>query len=347
MAGKSRRTDPSLKQKLFSCGYEFDFFQAVFLLNRIFSERKGVGEAAKPSHEVVRFSARAAMDFPASSIDSIYERQNGQTGMTVSFMGLTGPQGILPSSYTELVIAQNAAKSTALADFFDVFNHRLISLFYRAWAKHHFAVNYEREQSGIKGADRFTTYLFSLIGMGTVGLRDRLPIPDLALLRYAGLIAQRPHSASALRALLADFFDVPVEIDQMRGKWLPMGEANLSYLNEPGPHNQLGLGAIAGDAIWDVQSEFQIRLGPLGLESFVRFLPVGDACRVLRGLTQYFVDTHLSFTIQVLVKASEVPECRLTDEGLDAPRLGWIGWLKTDPFIHDADEAVFEASEAA
>jgi len=46
------------------------------------------------------------------------------------------------------------------------------------------------------------------------------------------------------------------------------------------------------------------------------------------------------FDVQVFLRAAEVPYCRLDDEGFDAPRLGWIGWLKTGEFVADAGDAV-------
>ncbi len=346
MASTGRRTNPGLKDLLFSRGYDFEFFQAVHLLTRMQPERKPVGRSAAPRQEIVRFGAHASISFPASQIHSIEEKR-GQARMTVAFLGLTGPQTVLPLQYTELLIERILSKDESFAEFLDIFNHRLISLFYRAWEKHHFPVGYERERAGDTGADQLTRHLFALIGMGTAGLQNRLPIPDLALLRYAGLIAQRPHSASALRGLLADYFYLPVEVDQFRGKWLPLEDANLAYLSEPGLHNQLGLGAIAGDAVWDTQAQFRLRVGAIVLKQFVQFLPDQPAYRTLTETTRYFCGEALEFEVQLVLKAAEVPPCRLTDETFDAPRLGWLGWLKTDEFEHDAADAVFLEKGAA
>jgi type VI secretion system protein ImpH len=341
MATQGQRAAASLKEKLFQSGYDFDFFQAVHLLSRIYSNREPVGHDATPGDEIVRFGAHASMEFPASQIHEIYEKENGQPAMTVSFLGLTGPKGILPSHYTELVLSRIASSDGALARFLDIFNHRLLSLFYRAWEKHHFAVGYEREQAGQKGADRFTSYLFALIGMQPSALRGRLPIPDLALLRYGGLIAQRPQSASALAAILSDYFGLPVHINQFVGKWLTIDQASLSFLDGPGQHDQLGFGAIAGDAVWDRQSNFRVRVGPVGIEQFLAFLPDQPGYRVLIELTRYLAGTVLEFEVQLVLKAAEVPHCKLTDEAADAPRLGWLGWLKTDEFQEDASDATF------
>ena len=131
-----------------------------------------------------------------------------------------------------------------MVDFLDMFNHRLISLFYRAWKKHHFYIAYE--ESHFTGRpDPFGERLASLIGMGTAGLIGRLPLRDEALLFYAGLIRQRPHSASALRGILRDYFQVQIEIDQCLGTWYTLRDPERSYMNRDGLQNQLGGAAIA------------------------------------------------------------------------------------------------------
>ena len=71
--------------------------------------------------------------------------------MTVNFMGLTGPLGILPYSYTEFMLERMRAKDSSLQDFLDIFNHRMISFFYRAWEKYRFPVTY-----CLGDEDRFT-----------------------------------------------------------------------------------------------------------------------------------------------------------------------------------------------
>ena len=347
------RPDPSLEETLFAVGYEFEFFQAVRLLARTSAERKAVGSTAKPKDEFVRFGqlgscrdvreARLSMAFPASAVHAI-ERipdSDDPASMTVAFFGLTGAQGVLPLCYTEWMVARRAAKDDTLAAFFDLFNHRLISLFYRAWEKHRPPVLYELAAVRGQQPDAFTQYLFDLIGMGTAGLRGRMRVQDESLLRYAGLIEQRPLSASALRGILRDYFSAPVEIEQCVGDWYELEEADRCYLAPELLRNQLGEAAFLGDEVWNQQSLFRIRLGPLGLERFLEFLPNGPAMGKLVELTTYLVGLAMAFDVQVVLRAEDVPNARLADEGIDAPRLGWIGWLKTAEFEAAAGDAVF------
>ncbi len=343
MASSRRRTDPSVEESLFDRGYEFEFFQAVRLLGRLFPDRKDVGSAAKPSEEVARFAARLSLAFPPSAIYEVEHTPDSPepARMTVAFMGLTGTQGILPLHYTEYLLARKAAKDDTFAAFLDLFNHRLLSLFYRAWQKHHPTVLYESGALQSRQPDPFTQYLFDVIGMGTGGLRKRMGVGDESLLLYAGLLAQRPHSAIALRNILRDYFSAPIQIDQCLGTWYELEDQDRSYLSDESERNQLGEAAFIGDEVWDQQARFRIRVGPVGLERFQQFLPGGPAMAELVELTRYIAGHTSVFDVQVILKAEEVPECQLDDESAAAPRLGWMGWLKTGEFQSDAADAVF------
>ena len=343
MAAPGGRADPSLEEALFDRGYEFEFFQAVRLLARLFPFRRAVGGTAKPAEEIVRFGARLSMAFPASAVHDIERVPDSPdpARMTVAFLGLTGTQGILPFFYTEYMIARKAAKDDTLAAFLDLFNHRFLSLFYRAWEKHHPPILYERSAASGRQPDRFTQNLFDLIGMGTHGLRGRMGLRDESLLRYAGLIAQRPHSASAVRGILRDYFRVPVEIDQCLGSWYDLEDSDRSYLSAELERSQLGVGAFIGEQVWDQQARFRIRVGPVSLERFIDFLPGSRTLARLTEFTRFLAGQAWAFDVQIFLRAAEVPYCRLSDEGFDAPRLGWMGWLKTEEFRADAGDAVF------
>src|SRR5262249_41651130 len=154
-------------------------------------------------------------------------------------------------------------------EFLDLFTHRMASLFYRAWEKYRFPVAYERDEQ-----DRFTQYLYDIIGMGTGGLRGRLglrartpPRADQAPLFYAGLSAQRPHSAGARAAILSDYFGVPARIEQFVGQWLTLDDDSRSYIGRA--NSELGVNTIAGARVWETQSKFRLKFGPL---TFIEFL---------------------------------------------------------------------------
>ncbi len=337
MATESRRTNPPLAQELFDEPYRFEFFQAVRLLERMYPDRNPVGQDPEASREVVRFRTRQTLSFPPCEIHDLTHDGNDDRApeMTVSFMGLTGPVGLLPHQYTELVMDRARYQDTALWHFLDIFNHRMISLFYRVWEKYHFPIAYERGEE-----DRFTSYLFAIVGMGTKGLRGRLSFKDQALLPYSGLIAQRPHSAVAMSAVVSDYFGVPAQVVQFPGEWLQLADNVTSLGSE---NSELGVSTIAGTRVWSDQSKFRIRVGPMSLKKFKAFVPVGSAYKPLSELGRLFAGLEFEFDVQLVLEAEEVPFAALTGSSTDGPRLGWTSWLKTREFVMDDDQVVIAA----
>lgn len=319
----------------------FEFFQAVHLLERLFPGKSPVGRFSPPSAEVVRFVANSTLGFPASEVQSLEWPQDGPGRMKVNFMGLTGPEGVLPLTYTSILADRLRAGDDAAADFFDIFNHRIISLFYLAWEKYRFSIAYERE-----GLDPFSHHMLDLIGLGTPGLQDRLPVFDDSLLYYSGLLAQRPRSAEALRNLLSDYFEVPVEVEQFAGGWYPLDRHTQTALEGGlGESEQLGFGAVVGDEVWDQTARVRIKMGPLSLDQYQDFLPQGSAFESLRSLTKFFSNGEFDFEIQLSLDRREVPPCELGAEGEQAPQLGWHTYIKTQPMKVDASETILQLWE--
>ncbi|HVS38694.1 MAG TPA: type VI secretion system baseplate subunit TssG [Gemmataceae bacterium] len=390
----------NIADRLYADGAAFDFFQAVRVLARRDPTRRPVGLAASPREEVVRFRTPASLTFPASSIDEIRPPSGDlpMPIMTVTFFGLTGPSGALPRHYTEYVMRQErdgkGEEKHAFRAWLDLFNHRLISLFYRAWEKYRFYLAYERGAYARPEPDPFTAALFSLIGLGSPSLRGRLRvacreqeeegpptilttvrgeglshlastlgsggrgsgpervlarIDDLALLYYAGLLAQRPHSAVGLQAILEDFFGLPVRVQQFLGRWMLFDAAGQSKLGEA--NCGLGQDVTAGERVYDVQSKVRLRIGPLPRARFDAFLPDRSpvperkAIFLMIHLTRLYLGPELDFDIQVVLRAADVPPCRMKTGAGFGPRLGWNTWICTHTVEQDADDAVFEGEE--
>ena len=367
----------SPKEKIAAEFFEFDFFQAVRVLERLAPKRAPVGLDGSPSEEVARFRAHLSMSFPPSQVVALEptgeERPNPL--LTVTFFGLYGPSGVLPTHYTQLLLDiqrdVRGPERRSLRDWLDLFNHRFISLFYRAWEKYRFHVQYERGEAFRREPDTFTLGIRSLMGFGTSGLVNRLQlygarpdstgvewdvrdrgipalarIDDLALLHYAGFFLQRPRNATNLRALLADYFRLPIQVEQFRGQWLQIPETGQTRLGEFGT---LGVDAVAGQRVWDVQSRFRVRVGPLQYRQFEELLP--DTALIaerktfflVAQLARLFAGSEFDFDIQLVVSADEVPAAQLFEREGAGPRLGWTVWLLTSPPHADAEDAVFDA----
>jgi len=361
-------------RRLFEESFIFDFFQAVRLLQRMEPGRARVGRGGPPEAEAVRFRARISLSFPPSSIYEIRTptRSRPVPEMVQAFMGLTGPSSVLPRHYTELLCKIERDVRTpekhALRDWLDLFNHRMVSLFYRAWEKYRFYIPFERGDYDGAEPDPFTDALFSLIGLGPSPLRRRLRIvapgdvdeygepkdrvlaqvEDLVLLHFSGLLGHRPRCAVALEAMLRDYFQVPARIEQFQGQWLKLEPPIRTRFGGERGNNELGVSAVAGRRVWDRQSKFRVRIGPLTYPQFTEFLPDRAPIRerktyfLLAQLVRLYADPGLDFDVQLVLKAQEVPRLQLTRTGNLGARLAWNTWLLTRPANADAEDVIID-----
>ncbi len=326
MATKKRKPDSSVAEQLFEEYYSYSFFKAVELLETLTPDKKKLGQALVPEDEALRFSVPADLKFPASDISALSKGTDaGPSNMEVTFLGLIGPSGVLPHWFTELAQQRSHKKDHTLKAFFDLFHHRLISLFYLAWKKHRFTVNY---QSGAK--DRLSQHLLSLTGLGTAGLSSRIGIPEESLTFYSGHFSRNTASASAIRSSVEHFSGVKANIRQFVARVLPLELEDLSQLG--GANGQLGVNTVVGSQVWESQTKFQVELGPLSFVEFKRFLPNGKMLQPIFALVKYMVGIEFEFDVRLVLKRDEIKPCVLGDSGPDAPQLGWTSWLTSPEF---------------
>jgi type VI secretion system protein ImpH len=332
-------TDLTPLQTFFKRPFEVGFFQAVRRLRRLLPGRKPVGRFFPPASEAARFVAHPSLAFPASEIQELtLPEVDGQPPtMKVNFMGLSSPQGVLPNPYTELILDRAQKKDNALRDFLDLFNHRIVSFFYRAWEKHHFFVSYELDEP-----DSVSPLMMNLLGLGTEGLARRQLVPDQALIFYSGLLTQKPRSAQSLKQLLTDYFHVKVEIEQFIGTWVPLQKIDQTLLDDSESQMQrLGLGAIVGDEVWDQQSTVRVRLGPLTREQYLSFLPRDESPAYvdLKSLLKFWSNDEIDFEVQLVLQSEQTPRFHLHSDHGSEPLLGWTTWVNNRPMERDPDEA--------
>src|SRR5882757_2378195 len=328
-----------LREMLDRDPHSVQFFQAVRLLERLYPERRPVGLFGPPSSEVVRFSSVPTLSFPASEIQDLQIDKDGQVKLFVNFMGLSAAIGALPHPYTEFLLERIRAKDHGPSDFFDLFNHRMIALFYRAWQKYRFYIAYERTGAS---DDVISGRLLDLIGLGTKGLSRRMEVADEACLYYTGLLSQRRPTAQGLQQLLGDYFGVPVQINQFTGTWNRLPPENQSFLRDAGAFCEcLGMGTIVGDEVWDQHGTVTIRLGPMNFERYQQFLPGADAHRELRSWLRFYANREFDFIVQLVLEREETPGMELGATGFRASRLGLVSWIKNRPLQRDPDEATY------
>ena len=161
------------------------------------------------------------------------------------------------------------------------------------------------------------------------------------MIYYGGLLGQRPRSAQALKQILADYFEVPVEIEQFAGGWCRLdAETQCRMSGENHESEVLGFGAVVGDEVWDQQSRVRIVLGPLTLERYADFLPDGKSWHPLRAWVRFFSNDEWEFEVKLILEREQVPACALGAEGTSGPQLGWVSWVKSQPLGRDPDDTV-------
>jgi type VI secretion system protein ImpH len=342
--------DPAVEE-LINEPWRFEVPQAIRVLLRNSEHGRttlAVDRRYDVGREPVRIGTHQSLGFPASDIQSLdldsitAAHPDERAKMLINCFGLTGPSGVLPQAYTEFLIERASDRDNCPAEFLDIFNHRLTMLFYYAWEKYRFPVVQESRPDH----DLFTQILLSLAGLGTEHLKGRQFTPDDFFARYAAILAIQPRSASALQTILADFFEVPVEVEQFSGKWYQLDERSTTCFREDDSDSErLGYGVVISEEYWSHEFMVRLRIGPLDLETYKRFLRGGPNFRILEEICRFFSRDELVFELLLVLRRDQVPDARLSvDEAANDSQLGWTTWAKSAPFEKDAEDVVIRLS---
>lgn len=301
----------------------FDFFALMRLIDSLRPGQPRTGEALRPRHEPLRLGQAAELDFAVAPLHGLLRREAGPPRLRVRFFGLLGPHGALPLHLTELVREQSRHEGdSALADFLDLFHHRMLGFFYRAWAQSQPVVQRDRPE-----ADRFRVWLMALAGAAEAGAT----LPPELLAFNAGWLAGASASPERLVKVLQHHLQVPVRVEERVGRWLyldPRDAATLGYAANRAervqrPAATLGQGSIAGRKVWDRQSSFRLHLGPLSLARYMALLPGGSDWPALVDLLHLLAGRDKRWELKLSFLPAQRPECRVGGRA----HLGVSSWL--------------------
>ncbi len=318
--------------------YAYDFFQTLRRIECLHPGKPRWGEALRPADEPVRLGQEPSLAFAPATLTALRQREGGRPPrLEVAFFGLLGPNGPLPLHLTEFARERILHHSDqTFARFLDVFHHRLLALFYRAWAQAQPAVNLDRPRE-----DRFATYVGALVGLGSPQMRQRDALPDAAKLFFSGLLARQARNAEGLRALLKGYFRVPVRIEEFVGHWMALAPTEQTRLG--GDNAVLGAGTVLGARLWDRQHKFRIGLGPLTLAQYEAFLPGGEAMNRLVAWVRNYLHFELEWDARLVLRRDQVPPTRIGQQG----RLGWTTWVGRYWRGRDAGDLTLDAERLA
>ncbi|MDE2262144.1 MAG: type VI secretion system baseplate subunit TssG [Gammaproteobacteria bacterium] len=300
--------------------HRFTLFAALRLLEQCFPASPRLGESRKAADDPVRVGQRPSLSFAPSDVTGYQESPDeGPARLEQYSFGVFGPNGALPVHLTEYAYERGRQREDAtLTDFVNLFQHRLTSLFYRAWADAEPAASFDRPES-----DRFQLYLGALLGLGTASARPRDAAPDRAKLSRVAHFAPQPRSADGLESILTDYFGLSVEVRQFVGEWMDVPRELFCRVGRDPASASLGLTAALGAMSWQCQHKFEIVIGPLALGSFADLLPGSRGLAELAALVRLYTNDEWSWQLRLLLRDVEVPGIRLGSAG----RLGWTTWL--------------------
>jgi type VI secretion system protein ImpH len=334
MASTSGEETDHLIARLAGEPFAFSFFRAVRLLESHFRDAPRIGTSQRLKDDWIRFGQKPSLAFAPSSVGQFDAPGDGPARMFVQFLGLLGPNGPLPTHVTEYIIGRIlSAKDHTHARFLDVFNHRFVSLFYRAWAAAQKSVDFDRPAES-----RFAAYIGSIFGVGMQSLLGRDSVPDRAKLYFSGRLSCLTRNAEGLHAIIEGFFGIRTVIEEFSGFWMKIPDDNQCRLGESPETGSLGRNAIAGTRKYETQLKFRIRMGPMKLRDLERMLPGGDSFRRLRAWVLNYVGYELKWDVQCVVLAEEAPSAQLGTMG----RLGLSCWTKSAPLAKDAEDPIFD-----
>lgn len=316
--------------------YAFHFFQALRRLECLYRDQPRLGKSTRLADDPVRLAQEPSMAFAPATLATFDPGPEEQPPhLSAYFFGLFGPNGPLPLHLTEYARdrTRNYGDRT-FASFADLFHHRMLALFYRAWANTQPTVSYDRPET-----DRFNVYVGAPFGLGMPALWNRDAVPDLAKFHYAGRLVCQARNPEGLAAILADFFQLPVAVENFIGHWLPLDEQSRCRLGETVETGSLGITAVIGERVWDCQYKFRIVIGPMTLAEFQRFLPGSASLRRLVAWVRNYVGDELLWDVNLILKKEEVPPLVLGQSA----QLGWTTWLTSQPLAHDADDLYLDA----
>lgn len=331
MAGQDRNQSAviDLINGLHSEPYKYDFYQSLRLIECVYRNKERLGYSATPRNDAIRLGQLPSLQFAPATIASFKTNEIDQAVLKVFFFGVFGPNGPLPLHLTEYVRNRiHIAKDPTMAEFVDLFHHRLLSLFYRAWADKEPTVQLDRPEN-----DRFSFYIGSLMGLAERSQQHRDEIPDHTKLFFSAHMGGQTKHASGLRTILNTYFKIPVKIEEFIGEWLEIPNDSLCYLNADKNTGQLGVSATIGSKSWQCMHRFRIVAGALNLPQFESFLPRGKKLIELCSLVKNYIGFEFSWDVNLVLKKEEVPVVQLGKYG----QLGWTSWLYTQDRAEDAN----------
>lgn len=307
---------------------EIGFFE---LLRQLETDTQRFGRAGGPEREPARLGQNARLSFATSEIAG-YEAQpqGGPTKIDVNAIGLFGPEGPMPLHLTRWIMARQsnrwfegdsdgAASDTSFLEFCNLLQHRMIALYWRAWADAHPEVQIAHDTGG-----RVNSLLLTLGQIGMPGMSSTGSAQATQKIRHGTGLAHQVYSPVRLTRYLSDVLQSPVTLKEFIGGWTIIPSDLQSTLG--GRYSQLGKSVVLGGRTYERSNHAEVQVGPMSLSRFVAFLEDRDLYDEVRHAIVFAIGEEMEIDLRLVLDRDEVPEARL-----GACQLGRTIWLNPEP----------------
>lgn len=298
------------------------FYRFCQLLEQSQPDAPALGSYWQVRHDPVRFRPHPGMGFPVSELKAFEtdeEHPDAPPTVRTTFMGLYGVDSPLPTSYID-DITQRREGHEALEGFLDIFNHRIMTQFYRIWRKYSYPATFEAG-----GKDNTSQSLLGLIGMGIPGSQQHFATPSSRFLALLGVMRQPGRTEEGVQALvrlLAPFTQADITPHCLRSVRIT---APMAFAEEGA--NWLDGYTVMGDEATDANSQLLISLHTSDPDEASEWLPDGQIYADFQVLLRVYLGWRYKACIQLTVPTHLLPAPVLGDTPI---RLGLTGVLGLD-----------------
>jgi type VI secretion system protein ImpH len=315
--------------------YRYGFYQTVRKINCFYADKPITGRANSPSDDPIRYAQEPYTSFAPATLSGLEIDSSSQyPRLTQRFIGMFGPNGPLPLHLTEYARDRSRHhRDKTITRFMDMFHHRIVSLYYGAWAQAQPVVQFDRHEQ-----DRFAMYVGSLFGLGLPSSRNADAMHHFSKLGFAGHLSSLPRHIDGLVSMLQGYFGVKSNITEFIAHWMRIPATDRLKLGESSLNGCLGMNTVIGERVWQRQDKFRISLGPLDLEQYETFLPTGKSFKALVALVRSYVGIEYLWEVNLILSKEEKPVSCLGKSGT----LGWTSWLQTERQVDHVDDLLLQ-----
>ncbi len=312
-----------------------NIFQLCRLLELHTPESPGFGAQDRVEHEPVRFRPKGRVGFPGSEVAGVEfdeERPEAPPSIRTTFLGLYGVNAAMPSHLIDDIVLRREGHEKAMA-FLDIFNHRVVTLLYRAWLKYHYPVSF---RAG--GTDEISNYLLCLAGLGIGNAAHKSGLAPSRLLALLGLFTQRTRPAEGLAGVVRHLLDgAQVAVREFYPVWTPVGTPQGLTARSPRRSaggralSGLGDGHVLGSRLLDHSQAVLVTIEPIDAAQTHALLPGEPLHQDLMRLVAVYLGQKADAILRMKIPASNAPKLALTagpaPAGMHRPRLAWTALI--------------------